>query len=411
MRHRVAIVIMCTVIAYVATSLLWRQVFPFRDGIAQFLPENTIAYAHVNLTPNVRRALRDHVVRLLPDAAPENHDRGFLEQAISAPDVREFAFVWHQPALLPPQFALLIGQRASFRPDVVPPSTFTIGGQELRVLVVRVRNGKTSLGHVPVQATLWPRSLPFPALAAVSHLFPETIVASGTIGRDGFALRSNGRWMMPFRTTRRAVLVTPREGALQLMDVPIRALMQQLEIPLHRDLARAIESVLPESTDVVVDLNTPGVAIQLPWSPAVGTDTEDALRALAARIWPMAHSGGFIADPASIRVVSVGSRAWEVHRGDPPSPDASDGRGEVVAFASVSDGVAIIASRRDLLEETISFNRQSSIKIPRGCAISSRYGTPMMIVDRVHPQIDAVLLVDRMWKKFTVCGRLISRMD
>ncbi|MDO8622121.1 MAG: hypothetical protein Q7R80_02725 [bacterium] len=444
MRLRIVLITTVTIVVYITATLSWRQIFPFRDGIAQFLPKDTIAYVHANLTARVRRNLRFEISNL----RFQDSVRAGLDEALRSPDVREIAVAWFQPEQHVPIVAVLVGQRASSRPDVVPATTVMVGTTELRIIVVRVRAGSSvaatampvlgdrtflarrvwGLSGQPIQAFVRPRLLPIPALDAVMHLLPDTIVASGTMGRDGFALRSDGRSTWSLRSPRPTVVVTPRDGVIQLTGVPVRDLWKQLELPLHRDLALALDPILPNSADLSVDLSSPGAVLRLPLDPDVGRAATDALRALAARIWPSVRSGELVADPASIRAVLVGPGSWEVQRGSPPSskttdgqgppspkatewqgPPSSkttDGQGDVVAVVSVADGSAVIATRRILQEEALSAARPS-IRLPRGCAIAGRHGQPVMITSRVHPQMDVALLMDRMGTTFTICGRSV----
>ncbi|MDP3771098.1 MAG: hypothetical protein Q8R16_02260 [bacterium] len=415
MRLRIVLITTATIVVYITATLSWRQIFPFRDGIAQFLPKDTIAYVHANLTPSVRRALRAQFVQLLTTDAPEKDDRRKLEQAVAAADVLEIAVAWFQPEQHAPIVAVLVGQRVSSRPDVIPATTVMAGTTEIRIIVVRVRAGASAAtttmpvlgdrtflarrfwglsGH-PIQAFVRPRLLPLPALDAVAHLLPDTIVASGTIGRDGFALRSDGRSTWSLRLQRPTVVVTPRDGVIQLTGVPVHDLWKQLELPFHRDLALALEQILPNSADLSVDLSSPGAVLRLPWDPEAGSEATEALRALAARMWPSVRSGEIVADPASIRTVPMRLGTWEVQRGD-----------EIVAVASVADGSAVIATRRGLLDEALS-DRRTSIRLPRRCAIAGRHGPPVIITSRVHPQMDLTLLMDRLGTTFTICGRSV----
>jgi len=407
MRFRVALAILLTTAAYVAAVLVWRQVFPFQDEIAQFLPEGAIAYVHVNLTPVIRRQIGFQISDFRFQIGEPIADA--LTTALRSPEVQELAVAWFQSEWPTPMVVVIIGQRPSRQSDIVPTTTVHVGSAEVWVMVARTRSDRSSASAVasalasqrrqPVQVFIHPRLLPIPALAAVTHLLPDVMAASGTIGRDGFILRSDGRSAWALHAPRPTVVVAPRDGALQLMGVPIREIWEQLELPFHRNLAHALGLVLPKSADALVDLRTPGAVIRLPWDPATSVGAADVLRALAARIWPSVHAGALVADPASIRVLPAGRGSWEVQRGD-----------DVVAVASVTGGSAVVATRRDLLDEVMDEHR-STIRLSRGCAIAGLRGPLMMVTLRIHPQVDVSLLMDQVGMTWTACGRTVTPID
>jgi hypothetical protein len=389
MRIRVVIATILTAVIFIAAALLWRRVFPFRDGIAEHLPNHVIAYLHINLTPTIRRVLSTHLNAIpLKGDVPKKYDREFLAQVIRSPDIRELGLLWYQPEKGSDPFsgsgsgrlALIIGQRASERPDVVPTMTFTVGGQEVRMFVVRVQGNDRDpstefipsrtrdlfaqddaltgrLRHHPVQITFWPRELPVPALEAARHLLPETITASGTLSRRGLVLRTDGK--IPFtqlearrpltgliaRSRRTKLITKPRPGTLQAIGVPVRALVEQFDLPFHEEFRTAIDPFLPEYADFLVDGDR--VAVRMPVPAA--QPPEAVLRSLAARIWPVTErrlldgllADVLVADPNAFEIAQLGTNRWILR---------TKNGGESQVFAEQSGDFVYLAGGETLLE-------------------------------------------------------------
>lgn len=440
MRPRIVVAIALTAIVYIVTALLWRQVFPFRDGIAEYLPEQAIAYVHVNLTPEVRRALQAQFTGILPTAVdPKKHDRIFLGQVLEVSDVRELALVWYRHEKGPGPFsgtgriALVIGQRASSRPDVVPAATFTVGGQEVRAFVVRVRSSgrnpplplsfplpssggegekvMRALRRHPVQAVLRPRALPIPALEAERHLIPDAIAASGTVGRRGFVLRTDDQIPLIVRSTRTELLAEPRPGTFQIIGLPVRALAEQLDLPFHGELRAAIEPLIPEDADLLID----GGHVAVRMSEPVIQPPEAVLRSLAARIWPVARprqldglpASVLVADPDSFEIAQTGPNRWML----------GSKSGEARIFAERSGNSVYLATDETLLSSALPTPSRSpsgrggegggaGLRIPSACHLD---GQSTLIVWPIHPQAVVTVSVDQSGSNVAICGRILRQ--
>ncbi len=424
MRFRVIGVTTITVVAYIAAAFLWRQVFPFRDGIAEFLPEQTIAYAHVNLTPAMRRDLLrwgNSFIFSPPPSSRRGSGRGWtmddtLMTAIRSPDVQELAFVSFQPEQHEPTVAVIIGQRASERPDVVPTETFDVGGQEIRILVVRVRGeivtssssrgrggsvlAMAEAGHrpwsQPIQAFLRPQLLPIPALDAARHLLPEVLTAAGTTGRRGFILRSDGRIPLVLRTVRTPLLVGAQPGRLQVIGLPIRAIAAQLDLPFHAELRAAIEPSLPD----LVDLLLAGGRIAIRMGEPAVSPPDVTIRSLAARIWPSARTRRLdglpatvqVADPSEFEVIPTGENRWVLRQ---------RGTDSAVVTVERRDGQILLSTDASLLNE-LGDSPEHDVALPGRC----RFGDgAVFAVWLPYPHLIVSVGLDQAWSEFAVCGR------
>lgn len=441
MRLRIVIIVTLTVAAYAVAALVWRQVFPFRDGIAQFLPEGTIAYVHVNLTPVVRRALRLHLDTLGGNEVyPKKYDRIFLSTpflialrgAITETDVRELGFVWHQPESLPPQLSFIVGQRASAQPDVMPAETIMIGGQEVRAFVVRIRSSGRNpplplsfplpsrggegeklwreLRRQPVQAVLWPRELPIPALEAARYLLPETVTALGTVGRRGFVLRSDGRIPLIVRSTRTELLAEPRPGTFQIIGLPVRAIAEQLDLPFHGELRATIEPILPETADFLVDGDR--IAARIDTSAVI--PPEVVLRSLVARLWPVARPRRLdglsaivlVADPKAIEVSKTGPSRWVLKTRDGATRIFVERSGDSVYLATDEEllGSALLTPSRSPSGRG-GESEGAGLRIPSACHLD---GQSAFIVWPIHPQAVVTMSVDLSGSSAAFCGRILQ---
>lgn len=449
MRFRPALAIAMTVFVYTATALLWRQVFPFRDGIAQFLPEGTITYVHVNLTAAMRREVEAQSSKF--KAQIGEPIIGALTTALRSHDVRELALVWHKPKSLPPQFSFIVGQRASARPDVMPAETITVGGQEIRMFVVRVRAGDRdpsaplrsaqddaftrTLRRQPVQAVLHPRALPIPALEAARHLLPEMIMASGTLNRRGFILHGDQRgdqknaiaenWSSRIPLIARSAYVEllsePWPGTFQVIGLPVRALVEQLEFPFHGELRAAIEPFLPADADLLVDGDQIVARID---APAV-LPPELVLRSIAARLWPTTRPrrldglpvSVLVADPNVFEIAQAGSSRWALRL---------KSGGDALIFAERSGDSVILATDEMLIDRmkirpepvegqfvrsTLrpfdsaalrSGSKRLHFRTYSACRLNDR--SPF-IVWSIHPQAVVTVSVDRSGSTVAICGR------
>ncbi|MBI4434333.1 hypothetical protein HY635_00740 [Candidatus Uhrbacteria bacterium] len=420
MRSRVIGAIIVTVAAYTIVAFLWRTIFPFRDGIVEFLPEDTIAYAHVNLTPQVRREVefqisdfRFQIGDLLAEA---------MRTAVQSTDVREFGIAWYQPKTLPPQIALIIGQRASNRPDVVSPMMATISGTDTRLIVVRTHAAKRyqvsfertpgispGISPHPVQAFVRPPLLPIPALDAARHLLPETMTATGTINRRGFIphqfggrpgagfiLRSDGRIPLVMRTARMPLLVSAQPSMLQIIGLPVRAIAAQLDLPFHQELRSAIEPFLPEAADLLMSGRGVTVRFALPSDPPSNL----AVRSLAARIWPSVQTRRLdglpatvqVADPSEFEITSVGANRWVIKR------QGTDG---AAVTAERREGQLLLSTDAPLLDK-LRDSSENGLAFPMSCRFS---GEAAFAVWSPYPQLIASVSMDQTWSKFAVCGR------
>lgn len=420
MRLRIVIIVTLTVAAYAAAVLVWRQMFPFRDGLAEFLPEGTIAYVHVNLTSAVRRQVefqisnsRFQIYEPIVDA---------LTTALRSRDVRDLGFVWYKPDAFPQQLALIIGQRASSRPDVVPVATFTVGGQEVRTFVVRIRSSDRDpsallrstqdgvftrkLRRHPVQVVLRPRELPIPALEAARHLLPETVTASGTVGRRGFVLRSDGRIPSVMRSTRTELLAEPRPGTLQIIGLQVRAIAEQLDLPFHKELRVALEPFLPERADVLIEGGH--IAVRMP-APTTAP-SEAVLRSLAARIWPITRARRLdglpaevlVADPDALTIVQSGPNRWMLRAKEV---------GTSKIFAEQSGEFVYLASEEGLLGagegggvRFLAPTGASGLEMTNECRLDDQLP---FIIWHPHPQAVVTMGVDPSGSSAALCGRIL----
>lgn len=457
MRLRVVVAITLTVAAYAVAAFTWRQVFPFRDGLAEFLPEGTIAYVHVNLTPQVRRGLPHWLSS--PTSSPsqrageknKNDFPAVLQAALDSYDVRELGLVWHKADALPPQLALIVGQRASAQPDVMPATTVSVGEQGIRTFVVRVQtSGRNTplpqwrpegrrynlpsggegekvmrvLRRHPVQAVFHPRELPLPALEAARHLLPETVTASGIVDRRGFVLRSDGRLPLIVRSTRTELLAEPRLGTFQIVGLPVRAIVEQFDLPFHGELRAAIEPLIPERADLLIVDGR--VAIRMP-TPTI-QPLEAVLRTLVARIWPVARprqldglpANVLVADPNAFEVTQTGSSRWVLKSKE----------GDIRIFTEQSEDFVILATdeamvdRMKIRPEPVEGQSVRSILRPFDSA-ALRSGSKRLrfrtysachfndrssfIVWPIHPQGVVAMSVDQSGSNVAICGRIAQQ--
>jgi|GEM_PF-3612251 len=412
-------------VASVALAFAWRTIFPFRDGIAGLLPEDTIAYAHINLTARVRREVEFLISP--PKADPPLAEglkfqigerlAAVLTVTVRSRDVRELGLAWIASEPHRPYLAVLVGQRTSAQPDVVSAETISIGEREVRVLVVRVRGGiaapdpsqgrgvvglamtdaKRMRPRQPVQAFLRPRLLPIPALDAARDVLPEILTASGTIGRSGFSVRSDGRRILlgPRRSV--PLLMPPTVGSVQALRVPVREFLRAVAAPTHRELLTAIAAAMPDAADVVVGQT--GVSVHFPNTDFESERTQDALRAVVARVWPTIQrrmldgqpSVVAVADPSSVRIVPAGPNRYVIERTD-----------DRVAFAAViGDGFTIATDEPSL--EAAAARTRPSLRIPRRCAQPSS-GDEVSAIISLYPQFSIFFAMLRDGSAFRVCG-------
>ncbi|MDO8599686.1 MAG: hypothetical protein Q7S02_06290 [bacterium] len=409
MRIRIVAVAIGIAAALTATTFLWRQVFPFRDHLAAFLPAGTIAYAHANLTGGVRRGIALHISNLESQIGQPLVDA--LTTALRSPDVRELGLVWFQPDRHAPILGIMVGQRTSARPDVIGPSSIVIAGTELRVIVIRMRIDQMSvdappeiaavlpsLQRSPLQIVVRPRALPIPALEASAYRMPEIMTATGTVDQRGFTVRSDSGRSFFDRHRVISLLAPPRVGSMQILNIPVRALAAEIAAPTHSELLAVLTGALPDAADIIMD--STGVAVHLAHTDLQHERTRAVLQTIAARVWPAVRQRMLdgepaevaVADPSSVRMAPTSTGRWVIERA-----------GEPVAAGAVRGDGFVIATSASLLEATMSPTR-TVLRIPGRCVQPSPSDNGIIAVIPIHPQLVAVFAISRDGSGYSICG-------
>lgn len=389
-RFRSAIAITIATIAMVALAFAWRHTFPFPDTIAQHLPAGTLAYVHVNVTPEIRHHLASHLATLtspLVDA---------VRVATSETDVRELAFAWYVPdGAVGPVAAFIVGQRRSQRTDARLPEVVRIGAVDLRTFVLHTRTIAPGpyesvlqpLRHRPVQAFVRPRAvgeLPGSPLRAARELLPEALTAAGTIDRAGLVLRSDRRLPFAFRRHRFDLPAAPSPPALAIFGFPIREFAAALAAPPESALDRILAPSLPQTVDAAVGLTSGAVTLRLP-----GDVPDDLLRLAAAVVHPILRAKLLDGFPSALTVIN---------------PDAvsvtTDGAGRSVLSVEGSPVFSVIRSD----DASVAITRRR-LTMPTRCVDGSVY-----ILQFIHSTslLQASVSVSTDGDKFSICARAMG---
>ncbi|MFH1099009.1 MAG: hypothetical protein V1723_03770 [Candidatus Uhrbacteria bacterium] len=330
------VVTVCAAAALLAVAVWWRWWFPYSDGIASFLSEETVAYVHLNLTAINRvashRFVDFNVERAKDSIGPELTT--VVGTALRSREVSEVALVVDEVGGQL-HYAFVIGQRASDQPDVVAPDRVIVGGQSVAVTILRIPKKQHEpsgsafeaelqpLRHRPLQVAVRPRAIvervggEFRALA---DTFPEFMAASGSFGRGGLMINSDGAasWWR-FRPIKiklpRPLLV----GGVAVVGAPLRAFALLIADTLPKSAQLAI-AALPERADIQILDDRSRVAARLPAERSLFAIDEFAWRALAAIIWPTQRvqlldglvSDVTVVDPEAYQIITVEGARWEV---------------------------------------------------------------------------------------------------
>lgn len=377
----------------------WREWFPYHDGIVEQLPEATVAYAHVNLTGSVRRALRRELPRVA-EAIPGQSREVItsLLPALGTRQITELAFVWVAPEAAPPYVAVLLGQPASRHSDVSIPQN--IQENELfRVRVIRTTdireqsnplNGfdrtTSPLRNRPIQIAFLPKAIPIDSIEPIRNIFPEIVTLAGTLDHRGIIVRTPGA-VASHRAIQMPMIDGDSKEAI-VIRIPAQVAANTI-VAVDRELAKALQRMIPEELFVFLDrFGIRGIQF-MPTNAPVSTD---ALRKAVALMFPTVKDrtiAGFLtsvatADPSSVRILKENSSAQWMVTANPESHP-------VLFAAQVFEFIMIAKSSED---RSLIGESKKTASISSRCAVSSNNSIRVAMHVSIFPHAQTSFSLD-----------------